>query len=151
MGQNSTYSAIWEQSRPNYFDIVTGFFPEVSPGVGGPKCRPLLVTGVAKDTNTGLFWCRVAYATTKNIGHAHPDDLVIGTMSILNELGLKYQSRFCLHPPESQVWLPWTSRHFAPWSGRNTPVLSTLPNELQRDRAAYLSSVVERLPKPPFG
>lgn len=132
----------WEKERPNNFDIVTGFFPETSPKTSSTTDpRPLLVCGTAEDKATGTYYCRVAYGTSQHLDRAWPADLVIGNVSFLNSLNLKKPTRFVLYSGNEMVILPWTRRHFQPWSIFATPVLSSLPDNMQRDVAHVLGSL----------
>lgn len=97
--------------------------------------------GRAQDPDTGMIFCRIAYGTTKHLDKAHDDDLVIGNMSMLDDLGLKYPTRFVIHTGRQMMVLPWIDEIFRPWSGKDTPVLSTLPIDMQR----YVGSVLADL------
>ena len=132
-------------SPPRIFDIVTGFFPETSPKeTWATNPRPLLVCGVAKQANTGLFLCRVAYGTSK-IHKAKDDDLTIGNLSMLNELELKKPTTFVIHSGQQIVILPWLPEFFRPWSGRSSPILSRLSNDMQL-HVGFILSDLDDLP-----
>jgi len=88
-----------------------------------------------------MFFCRVAYGTTKQIEKAHEDDLVIGNMSMLDQLGLKRTTRFVIHSGRQMVILPWIAEFFRPWSGYSSPVLSSLPEEMQHYVGGVLGSL----------
>ena len=137
----------WEKHRPRLYSVVTGFFPETSPKeTWATDPRPLLVCGVARDSDTGMFFCRTAYGTTKQIDRAHENDLVIGNMSMLNQLGLKRTTRFVIHSGKQMAILPWTKEFFRPWTGYNSPYLSCLPEDMQKVVGHDLSQLVD-LPK----
>lgn len=123
----------WQGTPPCLFHIVTGFFPETSPKkTWETNPRPLLVCGVAQDPESKIFFCRIAYGTSTNIGKAHKDDLVIGNMSLLDSLYLKKSTRFVIHSGSQMVIMPWTHEFFRPWTGKPTPILSRLPDDMQR-------------------
>lgn len=137
----------WERHRPRLYSVVTGFFPETSPKeTWATDPRPLLVCGVAQDNDSGVFFCRVAYGTTQQIDKAHDSDLVVGNMSMLNQLGLKRTTRFVLHSGRQMAILPWTSEFFRPWTGYKSPFLSCLPSDMQRV-VGYDLSQLSDLPK----
>lgn len=118
---------------PRIYSIVTGFFPETEPKeTWASNPRPLLVCGTAKDPHSGIFFCRIAYGTSQNLSQAHTDDLVIGNLSILDALGLQKPTRFVINAGKWMVIMPWTSAYFRPWTGFRTPILSVLPEEMQR-------------------
>lgn len=136
-------AAQWESRPPYTYDIVTGFFPETSPKeTWATNPRPLLVCGRAQDPDTGMYFCRVAYGTTK-IDKARDADLVIGNMSMLDTLGLKYPTCFVIHSGRQMVILPWTEEFFRPWSTYSTPTISTLPEEMQGYVGHVLSSLTD--------
>ncbi|WP_370285094.1 hypothetical protein [Pseudooceanicola nanhaiensis] len=60
---------------------------------------------------------------------------------MLNELGLKRTTRFVINSGDQMVILPWTPEFFRPWKGYKTPVLSVLPDEIQR----YVGSILSDL------
>lgn len=135
----------WERSAPAIYSVVTGFFPETSPKeTWAANPRPLLVCGTARDPQTGLFFCRIAYGT-KNLARRHPDDLTIGNLTILRALNLKVPTRFVISSGRQMIVMPWNQEHFRPWSGQKTPVLSRLPEDMQR----YVGSVLVALPDLP--
>lgn len=137
----------WVRRPPYTFDIVTGFFPETSPKeTWATNPRPLLICGRAQDPESGMIFCRIAYGTTKQIEKAHDSDLVIGNMSLLDSLGLKHTTRFVINSGSQMVIMPWTDEFFRPWSGKDSPVLSSLPIEMQRHVGAILSEA-ENLPE----
>ena len=122
----------WQRDQPCLFDIVTGFFPEMSPKkTWETNPRPLLVCGVAKDPEDGTFYLRVAYGTS-NLRHCNENDLVIGNLSALDSLGLKKPTRFVTHSGNQMVIMPWTDEFFRPWTGMRSPVLSRLPDDMRR-------------------
>ena len=136
----------WQGTPPCLFNIVTGFFPETSPKeTWATNPRPLLVCGVARDPTNGMYFCRVAYGTSKKLHLAKDDDIVIGNMSIMNQLCLKHPTRFVTHSGSQMVIMPWINEFFRPWSGKKTPVLSTLPEDMQR----FLGHVLSELPDLP--
>ena len=137
----------WEKTAPALYNVVTGFFPEASPkATWATNPRPLLVCGVAVDPDNGTIFCRIAYGTT-NLDRAHPNDLEIGNLGILDSLNLKYPTRFVIHSGKQMVIMPWLPGHFQPWSGYSSPVLSKLPDDMQR----HVGSVLASLPDlPPF-
>lgn len=124
--------AEWERTAPALYSVVTGFFPEANPKeTWATNPRPLLVCGTAKDVENNLYFCRIAYGTGR-LKPADPDDLVIGNLSMLDAIKLKKPTRFVIGSGASMVILPWTEEFFRPWSGLRTPVLSRLPEEMQR-------------------
>lgn len=136
----------WESTAPRIYSIVTGFFPETSPReTWASNPRPLLVCGTAKDPETGMIFCRIAYGTTQKFNLAHPDDLRIGNISLLDQLRLKKPTRFVIHSGQQMVILPWTNEFFRPWSDVKTPLRSVLPDDMQR----VVGSVLARLPDLP--
>ncbi|MEM5474832.1 hypothetical protein [Pacificibacter sp. AS14] len=125
--------ASWETNRPELYDVVTGFFPETSPKeTWATNPRPLLVCGVAQDPETKTYFCRIAYGTSKSVRSTHGSDLVIANVSILNSLNLKKPTKFVIHSGLQMVILPWLEEFFQPWTGYDTPVLSRLPEDMQR-------------------
>lgn len=129
----------WASKPPNIYDIVTGFFPETSPKeTWATDPRPMIVCGRAHDPETGMYFCRVAYGTTRHLNRAHDNDLVIGNLSLMNQLGLKKPTRFVINTGAQMAILPWTEEFFQPWTGRPTPILSTLTEDIQR----YVGSVL---------
>lgn len=132
----------WVKRPPYVYDLVTGFFPETSPkGTWATNPRPLLVCGRAENAETGMVICRVAYGTTQLGKHCHDNDLVVGNLSLLNQLNLKRPTRFVIHSGRQMVNLPWTEEFFRPWTGKTSPVLGTLPEDMQR----YVGSVLSQL------
>lgn len=126
------------------YNIVTGFFPEAKPkATWETNPRPLLVCGVARDDQTRMIFCRVAYGSSKNLDRARDTDLVIGNMSFLNTLGLKYPTRFAIHSGAQMAILPWISEFFHPWTGYRTPVLSRLDDDMQRVVGYTLSQLTD--------
>lgn len=137
--------ATWQDHAPRIYSVVTGFFPETLPrDTWATNPRPLLVCGTARDPESGMVFCRIAYGTSK-INKGHPDDLVVGNLSILNSLGLKMPTRFVIHSGAQMVIMPWTDEFFRPWSGCRTPVLSVLPEDMQK----VVAHVLVRLPDLP--
>lgn len=115
------------------YDVVTGFFPEASPKeTWATNPRPLLVCGVAQDPTDKTYFCRIAYGTSKNVNETGNGDLVVGNLSLLNQLNLKTPTKFVLHSGQQMVILPWTPEFFQPWTGYATPTISTLPQDMQR-------------------
>lgn len=136
----------WARTAPSMYSIVTGFFPETSPkGTWETNPRPLLVCGRANNPETGEIFCRVAYGTTKQIEKAHENDLVIGNISLLNQLKLKHTTRFVIHSGRHLAIMPWTDEFFRPWSDVKTPVRSVLPEVMQR----FVGTVLAELPDLP--
>lgn len=124
---------LWEGTRPRLYSVVTGFFPETSPkDTWATNPRPLLVCGTAEDPETRTYFCRVAYGTSAHLDKGHPNDLVVGNLSMLNGLNLKKPTRFVTHSGRHMVIMPWTYEFFRPWNGLTSPVLSYLPDEMQR-------------------
>lgn len=133
--------AEWERNPPRTYNIVTGFFPEVSPKESwATNPRPLLVCGTAQNPDTGMFLCRIAYGTSQQHDEAHQNDLVVANLSMLNLLSLKTPTRFVIHSGKQMVILPWTERFFRPWTGKESPVLSRLPEDMQRHVGFVLGS-----------
>lgn len=125
--------ANWEANPPQIYDIVTGYFPETSPKeTWATNPRPLLVCGVAHDKSAGIYFCRIAYGTTKNVNDPYDGDLVIGNLSLLNQLNLKSPTKFVLNSGSQMVIMPWTSEFFQPWTGYTTPAISRLLPDMQR-------------------
>lgn len=138
--------APWESTAPRTYCIVTGFFPETQPkDTWATNPRPLLVCGTFKHSDTGMIFCRIAYGTTQKVNRGHVDDLVIGNVSMLDQLRLKKATRFVLNPGRQLVIMPWTNEFFRPWSDVKTPVRSILPEEMQR----FVGEVLVRLPDLP--
>ena len=138
--------AIWEKTPPRLYNILTGFFPETSPKeTWATNPRPLLCCGVAQDMSDGTYAVRVAYGTTQNLGRAHANDLVIGNLGILNQLGLKHPTRFVINSGLEMVCMPWTEEFFQPWSDSSTPIRGRLPEDMQR----YVGGILARLPDLP--
>jgi hypothetical protein len=126
-------SADWAKHPPAIYSVVTGFFPETSPKkTWATNPRPLLVCGTATDETTGTHFCRIAYGTTQKLEKAHDDDLVVANLSMMNRLGLKKPTRFLIHTGDQMVIMPWIADFFQPWTGYRSPVLSVLPDEMQR-------------------
>lgn len=139
--------ADWEKTQPRLYSVVTGFFPETSPKERWAiDPRPLLVCGTAKDPDTETYFCRVAYGTSQHLDRKRPNDLVVGNMSLLDQLGLKRPTRFVINSGAEMVILPWTEEFFRPWSGYRTPVLSTLPEDMQK-HVGYVLSELPDLPQ----
>lgn len=125
--------ADWERIPPQLYSVVTGFFPETNPRSNwAQNPRPLLVCGRAQDPESGLIFCRIAYGTTQNLGKARDADLVIGNLATLNALNLKRPTRFVLFSGRQMVIMPWSQKHFRPWTGFPTPVLGVLSSDMQR-------------------
>ena len=137
----------WQGIQPCLYNVVTGFFPEASPKDSWEtNPRPLLICGVAADEKTGLFFCRVAYGTSQRISQAKDTDLVVGNITELNNLGLKKATRFVINSGRHMVILPWTEEFFRPWTGYKTPILSCLPEPMQRF-VGYTLSGLDDLPQ----
>ncbi len=137
----------WVNSPPSLYDIVTGFFPETSPKeTWETNPRPLLVCGRALDQETGMVFCRIAYGTSKQNNRAHSDDLIIGNLSMLDQMGLKRITRFVIHSGEQMVIMPWTDEFFHPWTGYDTPILSALPVEVQK-HVGHVLGRLDNLPE----
>lgn len=136
----------WEATPPSIYCIVTGFFPEASPkDTWATNPRPLLVCGTAIDKDTGMYFCRVAYGTSR-VSRARKDDIIVGNMSALNALGLKTPTRFVISSGAQMAILPWTAEFFHPWTSKSSPILSKLPEDMQRYVGFVLSSLSD-LPK----
>jgi hypothetical protein len=138
----------WDANPPQLYDIITGFFPEANPKqTWADNPRPLLCCGVARDPETRVWFVRVAFGTTQNLSKAHPSDLVIGNLTMLNGLCLVKPTRFVINSGDRMVILPWTEEFFRPWAARRTPILSKLPLDMQR----YVGNTLARLENlPPF-
>jgi hypothetical protein len=125
--------ASWEKFPPPLYSIVTGFFPEVSPKQSwATDPRPLLVCGTARDDETGIYFCRIAYGTSSRHDRAHADDLYIANMSLLNQLNLKRPTRFVISVGAQMAILPWTREFFQPWTSYPTPILSHIPEDMEK-------------------
>lgn len=134
--------AIWETSPPQIYDIVTGFFPETSPKeTWATNPRPLLVCGVAQDPKSMMYFCRIAYGTSRNVNEVGNGDLVVGNLSLLNQLNLKRPTKFVLHSGLQMVILPWIPEFFQPWTSYSTPIISRLPQEMQKHVGFELSAL----------
>lgn len=132
----------WEANPPQLYDIVTGFFPETDPKqTWEDNPRPLLCCGVARDMDTRMWFVRVAFGTTQNISRAHRTDLVVGNLSMLNDLCLVRPTRFVINSGRNMAIMPWTPEFFRPWSGRRTPILSKLPLDMR----SFVGDVLGRL------
>ena len=132
----------WERIPPAIYSVVTGFFPETSPkDTWATNPRPLLVCGTATDPESGISFCRIAYGTTKKLDQARPDDLVIGNLGHLDQLNLKYPTRFVIHSGRQMIIMPWTEEFFRPWTGRRSPFLGRLPEEMRRHVGAVLAGL----------
>jgi len=138
--------ADWTRFPPQIYSIVTGFFPETNPKeTWAVNPRPLLVCGRAQDPESGAIYCRIAYGTTQHLEKSKDTDLVIGNLGMLNQLNLKYPTRFVIHSGNHMSIMPWCERHFQPWSGFQSPVLSVLPDEMQR-YVGYVLAELNDLP-----
>jgi len=93
-----------------------------------------------------MIFCRIAYGTSQKLEKAHSNDLVVANVSFLNQLGLKKPTRFVIHTGHQMVILPWIEEFFRPWTGYTSPVLSSLPEEMQRHVGAVLSQL-DNLPE----
>lgn len=125
--------ASWEATPPSLYNVVTGFFPEEKPKDNwATNPRPLLVCGTAQDPDTGVYFCRIAYGTSQHLGKAYESDLVIANVSVLNNLELKHPTRFVIHSGTQMQIMPWIEQFFHPWSGFETPILSKLPEDMQK-------------------
>lgn len=132
----------WQGAPPRLYSIVTGFFPEALPkDTWATNPRPLLVCGVAQDPDSKIYFCRIAYGTSRNISKAHANDLVIGNMSLLDSLCLKKATRFLTSSGNQMVIMPWTDEFFQPWTGKATPILSMLPEDMQRFVGGVLATL----------
>ena len=83
----------------------------------------------------------MAYGTSKINDGAHDDDLKVANVSFMDGLGLKKPTRFVIHAGRQMAIMPWTEEFFRPWSGKSTPILSCLPEDMQR----YVGHVLARL------
>lgn len=138
--------AEWVKRPPYIYDVVTGFSPETAPkGTWATNPRPLLVCGRAVNDETGMVICRIAYGTSQLGRNVHENDLIVGNLSMLNQLNLKNPTRFVIHSGKQMVNVPWTEEFFRPWSGKSSPVLSTLPEEMQR-YVGYVLGQLDDLP-----
>ena len=139
--------ADWERIPPRTYNVVTGFFPETSPKESWETDpRPLLVCGTGQDPVTGMYLCRIAYGTSQHLENSHPNDLVVGNLSMLNLLCLKKPTRFVIFSGQQMVILPWTEEFFRPWTGNRSPVLSRLPKEMQH-HVGFVLSALRNLPQ----
>jgi hypothetical protein len=91
-----------------------------------------LVCGVAQDPETKTYFCRIAYGTSQNLSEIGSGDLVVGNLSLLNQLNLKKPTKFILHSGQQMAIMPWLPEFFQPWSDCTTPKRSSLPPEMQR-------------------
>lgn len=87
-----------------------------------------------------MLLCRIAYGTT-NTTNVHKNDLMIGNMSLLDQLGLKRPTKFVLSSGKQMVVLPWTEEFFSPWRGKKTPILGRLPEAIQHHVGFTLSNL----------
>lgn len=127
----------WTQRPPQAFDIVTGFYPEVSPTGGKPKCRPLLVTDVLRKRATGEILCSVAYGTSSvRSAQFVGRHLIVGNTLDLDDCGLLHATRFNVDR-SARVNQLWDPANFCTWSGKSTPVIGRLSEDLQKE-FAYL-------------
>lgn len=134
----------WSQTPPAMFDIVTGYFPESKPKGGAAKLRPMCVTKVLRNKNSGQIACEVAYGTTNLKTWAKMfDDIIIQNLVDLNMSGLPTATRFVLEP-EQRAILPWTSSYFGCWSEKPSPKIGSLPVEYQKDYAFAMMRWAER-------
>lgn len=139
--------AEWERFPPELYSIVTGFFPETRPkDKWAVNPRPLLVCGRAQDPESKQFFCRIAYGTSQNVHSSRNGDLVIGNLALLNSLNLKRPTRFVIHSGKQMVIMPWIEAHFQPWTGFPSPVLSRLPDLMQKD-VGYTLAELDDLPE----
>lgn len=120
------------EEAPSYGDIVWGRFPEEL-GKPGPKHRPVLVLATAINENYDPRYASVqcAYGTSnmkrdRDFARFH---LTISNVLALNKFRLPQNTRFDL---DQIVWLPWSSRYFAPRAGQNTPVIGKLDDDYLR-------------------
>lgn len=65
---------------------------------------------------------------------------------MLNQLGLKHTTRFVVNSGKQMVIMPWTEEFFRPWNGYATPMLSILPEGMQR-YLGHLLSEMDDLPQ----
>lgn len=135
----------WQSSPPRIFSVATGFFPETNPKeTWATNPRPLLICGVGRQED-GTYICRIAYGTTKT-GKAHDDDLVIGNVSALNSLNLKRPTCFVIHSSNQLAYMPWTDEFFRPWSGKISPILGRLSEDMQHHVGSVLASLTDLPP-----
>lgn len=132
---------MWETNPPSAFDIVTGYFPEANPRPEGAVNRPLLILRTATDKQTGDIACKVAYGT-KNLKTLTrgAEDFIVSNISLMNQLGLKYPTRFVLHPESNRMWMPWKRPHFEPWSGYDSPVIGSMDEDSAKEIVWRLAS-----------
>lgn len=119
--------------------IVWCAFPShLDLGRPGPKSRPALVLKArhADDPPTNHFLVQVAYGTSNLKSDTRPFDFAIINYSTLSLCRLPQATRFDL---DLVLWLPWARPFFEPRRSRTdqftTPVMSTLPGELQKELA----------------
>ena len=144
MGTDKSSTPSWLGTPPSTFDIVTGYFPEISPASAGPKLRPLLVTRVLTNRVTGDFACEVAYGTSSlKIATRQLDDVIVQNINDLDEMGLAQATRFVVDPKQ-RVILPWKTDHFGCWTGKRTPRIGTLLTTYQKDVAFARGRLSER-------
>lgn len=113
--------------------IVWCNFPDrISPEKPGPKQRPALVlkSRYAENIPNDRFAVFVAYGTSKLKTNTRPHDFIISNFVTRRLCRLPQGTRFDL---DSVLWLPWAKPYFVPREGDTTPVISTLPSDLQRE------------------
>jgi len=62
---------------------------------------------------------------------------------MLDELGLKHTTRFVIYSGRQMVVMPWIEEFFRPWSEYASPILSSLPIDMQRHVGAVLSALTD--------
>lgn len=117
--------------------IVWCAFPDhIRPDQPGPKPRPGLVFKVRQADNPpqNRFLVQVAYGTSKLKSDKRPFDFFIANFVDRLICRLPQATRFDL---DNIVWLPWAKPYFIPRAADqhqlDTPVITVLPDELQRN------------------
>lgn len=133
----------WSQHAPPLFTVVTGYFPEILPDKDrGQKLRPLLVCGSRYDPVLGHINLRIAYGT-KNMHRATTNDVIVANISDMDALGLRNPTLFVISSGAEMALIPWTAKHFHPWTGRTSPVLGLLPSNQQTHAHWYLGQATD--------
>lgn len=88
-----------------------------------------------------MYFCRIAYGTSQHLSKGHKNDLVIGNVSMLDSLELKKPTRFVINSGKYMAIMPWIPEFFQPWGGFSTPVLSVLPEDMQKHVGFVLSEL----------
>ena len=120
---------------PPVASIVWCAFPEgLASDRPGPKARPGLIFKVrqAFDPPDNRFRVLVAYGTSNLKSNRRPMDFFITNFATRLMCDLPQGTRFDL---DQVLWLPWARPFFLPREDNpgGSPVISTLPGELQRE------------------